>query len=136
MNVERGRPDRPASDELPAVVYKVAAGFVLTFVILAWIFFGAWPHMGLVLAIVSVFFFMAVAIPFALWLTAHRHRDPAATPPQPVSWRDWAAREFAVSQEQVKGANAAVEALLPIAAAAVGMIAIGIAFYFVSAGAS
>jgi hypothetical protein len=136
MSSNPSRHDRPISDELPPIVYKVAAGCVLAFVVLAWIFFSAWPHMGLVLAIVSVFFFMALAIPSALWLAARSQRDSGTTQPEAVSWRDWAAGEFAASQDHLKGANAAVEALLPIAATAVGMMAIGIAFYVVSAGAS
>lgn len=135
MSIELGH-NRPPSDQFPAIVYKVAAGFVLAFVMLAWIFFSEWPHMGLVLAIVSFFFFMALAIPSALWLAARRHQDPEAAQAQPISWRDWAAGDFAASQDRMKGTDAAVEALLPIGAAAVGMIAIGIAFYIVSAGAS
>jgi hypothetical protein len=132
MTFDLSRHNRPPSDEFPAIVYKVAAGFVLAFVMLAWIFFGGWAHMGLVLAIVSVFFFMILAIPSALWLAARRHQDPKTTQPRAASWREWAAGEFATWQGELKGANAAVEALLPIAAAAVGMIAIGIAFYVVS----
>jgi hypothetical protein len=136
MSSDPSRHDRPISDQLPPIVYKVAAGCVLAFVTLAWIFFSAWPHMGLVLAIVSVFFFMALAVPSAIWLAARSQRDSGTTQPQAVSWREWAAGEFATSQGHLKGADAAVEALLPIAATAVGMIAIGIVFYVVSTGAS
>jgi hypothetical protein len=127
--------DRPASDELPAIVYKAAAGSVLVFVLLAWLFFGGWSYMGLMLGIVSVLFLMALAIPFALWLAWRKQQDADSAQGDPASLREWAAGEFGTWQGGLKGANAAIEILLPIAATAVGMLAIGIVFYVVSAGA-
>jgi hypothetical protein len=126
---------RPVSDHVPAIVYKSAAGAVVIFVVLGWIFFGGWPHMRLVLTVVSVFFFMTLAIPSALFLTWRRHRDSSSAPDEAMSSRAWAAGEFATWQDHLKGTNAAVEILLPIAATAVGMLAIGIVFCVVSAGA-
>jgi hypothetical protein len=132
-------PDRrintAASDDLPAIVYTAAAGAALLFLALAWIFFGEWSHMGLVLAIVTVFFLMALGIPFALWLAWRKDRAPESVE-EPMALRQWAASDFGTWQGSLKGANAAAEILLPIAATAVGMIAIGVVFYVVSAGAS
>jgi hypothetical protein len=128
------RHNRPVSDDLPAIVYKIAAASAVTFVVLAWIFFGGWPHMGLVLAIVSLFFVMTLGIPFVLWLAWRRHREADPGHGEALSWHEWAAGEFETRQGRLTGANAAVEMLLPIAATAVGMIAIGTAFFVVSAG--
>jgi hypothetical protein len=127
--------DTPASDQLPAIVYKAAAGSVVVFVLLAWLFFGGSAHMRLTLAVVSVLFFMALAIPFALWLAWRKQQDADSAQGDPASLRQWAAGEFGTWQGHLKGANAAIEILLPIAATAVGMLAIGIVFYVVSAGA-
>jgi hypothetical protein len=127
--------DTPASDQLPAIVYKAAAGSVVIFVLLAWLFFGEWAHMGLMLAVVSVLFLMALAIPFALWLAWRKQQDADSAQGEPAALREWAAGEFDTWQGRLKGANAAIEILLPIAATAVGMLAIGIVFYVVSAGA-
>jgi len=127
--------DTPASDQLPAMVYKAAAGAVVTFVLLAWLFFGGWPHMGLTLAVVSILFLMALAIPFALWLAWRKQQDADSAQGEAVALREWAAGEFGTRQGGLKGANAAIEILLPIAATAVGMLAIGLVFYVVSAGA-
>jgi hypothetical protein len=124
-----------ASDQLPAIVYKAAAGSVLLFVVLAWLFFGASSHMGLVLAVVSVLFLMILAIPFALWLAWRKQQAAESAQDDPAPLRQWASGEFGTWQGHLKGANAAVEILLPIAATAVGMLAIGIVFYVVSAGA-
>jgi hypothetical protein len=125
--------DSQVSDQLPSIVYKSAAGVVLVFVVLAWIFFGSSNHMGLLLAVVSWFFFMVLAIPFALWLTWRRHQDPE--PAAGITAREWASGEFATREDHLKGANAAAEILLPIVATAVGMLAIGTVFFVVSAGA-
>jgi hypothetical protein len=122
-------------NHVPAVVYKSVAVAVLLFVTLAWIFFGRWTDMELLLTVVSGFFFMALAIPFALWLTWRRHRDSGSASGEAMSPRDWASGEFVTWQDHTKGWNAAVEILLPIAGLAVGMLAIGIVFYVVSAGA-
>jgi hypothetical protein len=127
--------NRTVSNHLPSIVYKAAAGCVLLFVVLAWIFFGDWAHMGLVLAVVSVFFFMTLAIPFALWLTWRRHQDSEAAQAEAISLREWASREFATCQDHLKGRDAAAEILLPIVATAVGMLAIGTVFFVVSVGA-
>jgi hypothetical protein len=136
MAIDPNALDSPASNQLPAVIYKAAAGAVLLFVVLAWIFFGGWAHMGLLLTVVSGFFFMALAIPFALWLAWRRHEEGGAAQGKPVSLREWASGEFDTWRGQLKGANAAVEILLPVAAMAVGMIALGIVFYVDSIGLS
>ncbi len=142
MTSEVLRHNRPISDHLHPFVYKAAAGLVLCFVVGAWVFFGSWAYMGLLLAVVSGFFLMAVAIPFALWLAWRKHRgsDPARA--ESISLREWTSGEFVSWQDRRKGANAnaaveillpiAVEILLPIAGLAVGMVALGSVFYFVS----
>jgi hypothetical protein len=126
--------DTPASDQLPAIIYQAAAGAVLVFVVLAWLFFGGWGQMGLTLAVVSVLFLMALAIPFALWLAWREQQGDESAQDDPASLREWAAGEFGTWQGRLKGANAAIEILLPIAATAVGMLTIGIVFYVVSVG--
>ena len=52
------------------------------------------------------------------------------TPTTKIGFRDWASGQFETWQERVKGANAAVEILLPVAAAAVGMTAFAIVFHY------
>ena len=46
--------------------------------------------------------------------------------------RDWAAGDFETWTGKSKGANAAIEALLPIAAVAIGLTVMGIIFEVVS----
>jgi hypothetical protein len=47
-----------------------------------------------------------------------------------LRFSDWAAGQFETWQDRVKGANAAAEIILPIAAAAVGMTAFAIVFHY------
>jgi len=49
--------------------------------------------------------------------------------------RDWASGDFETAQGRRKAASAALEMLLPIAAAAFGMTVLGIVFYAAEAGA-
>lgn len=68
MTREVSRHNRLVSDHLHPLIYTAVVGLVLWFVVSAWAFFGDGEYMGLLLAVVSGFFFMAIAIPGALWL--------------------------------------------------------------------
>ena len=71
-----------------------------------------------------------MAIPFTLWLVGRADPDPVAKPEQRQTFSDWASGQFEISQGRRKGAAAAVEIILPIAAAAVGMTAFAIVFHY------
>jgi hypothetical protein len=131
-----GRHNRPVWVDLHPLVHAAIAGLVLWFVVAAWMLFGGWEDMRLVLAVVSGFFFVAIAIPGTLWLTWRKHRDPDAARSDGVSLREWAAGEFDTAQGPRNAADAAVEILLPIAAVAFGMTTMGIALYVTTAGAA
>jgi hypothetical protein len=57
-----------------------------------------------------------------------KNRRPDVAPEDKESLRMWAAGELDTWQDRVKGTNAAVEMLLPVAAVAFGMTAFGIVF--------
>jgi len=77
--------------------------------------------------VITGLFAMAIVIPALLWLTWHRNADDTGNSDH-LSFRDWAAGEFETWTGSVKGANASVEILLPIAAVAVGMMMLGLVF--------
>jgi hypothetical protein len=52
------------------------------------------------------------------------------------SFRDWSVGDFNTLTGPVKGANAAAEVLLPIAAVAVGMTMLGLVFHIIASGAA
>ena len=131
---EGRRHNRPISNHLHPLVYLAAVGLGLWFVLAVWIFFYGYTDMETPLWVVSGLFLMTVGIPSAIWLTWRRHGDAQGGNSPPL--REWAAGEFETAYGRRKAAVAALEMLLPIAAAAVGMTVLGIVFLVSAAGAS
>ncbi len=113
-------------------VYTILIAFTAWFALAVWSFAGK-GITDYLLFIVSGFIFVAVALPLILSRVGHDRRAPTRDENAP-SLRDWAKWKYETLVGKVSGAEAAAQILLPIAAAAVGMTAIGIVFYF-SAGA-
>ena len=128
-------PGHHSTDRLPPPIYAALAGFALWLVLAAWGFAGP-GYADFALVVVTGFVAMVIAIPFVLWRVWLANRDPAAPPDQGVSFIDWASGQFETWQDRVKGTNAAVEIILPIAAAALGMTALAIVFHYAAAHAS
>jgi hypothetical protein len=58
------------------------------------------------------------------WRWDHAHDSH----PGAISFRDWRAGDFAVWGARLRGSDAAIDMLLPLAAVAFGLTAIGIVF--------
>ena len=153
--------DEPASssgrvfDELHPLVHKAAAGLLIWFVVAAWLLFsGGAGYLELALAMVSVLAFMALAIPAALWCAgrvapgsqdaadaagAGAAQNAVAGADQPAetlppTFGTWLRGRFATWTDIEKPSTAAIEVLLPLAAVAFGLTAIGIVFHLARAG--
>jgi hypothetical protein len=122
---------------LHPTVYIALVGLVAWLVLAIW-GFGYDGQTDYLLAIVTGFLIIAVAIPATLALMAHSHGDSVdgenSAPRDTKSFRQWAAEDFDTWQDRVKGRNAAVEVLLPMAAIAIGMTAFAIILHFTAAG--
>jgi hypothetical protein len=127
--------DSPISDSLHPLVNMAIIGLVLMFVAAMWMFFASDPYGAWLDVVVTGLFVIAIAIPALLWLTWRRNADGARDGSHP-RFRDWAAGEFDTGTGSVKGANATAEVLLPIAAVAVGMTALGVVFHIIASGAA
>jgi hypothetical protein len=138
-----GTVNRPAqfpdkvSDQLHPAVHKAAAGLLIWFVVAAWMLFGGAGYIDLALAIVSVLVFMALAIPAALrraFVVAQRAEpaDPAKEPSE--TFGAWLQGRFATWTDQAESSTASMEVLLPLAAVAFGITALGIVFQVTRAG--
>jgi hypothetical protein len=108
-------------------------GLVLMFVAAVWMFFDSDPYGAWLDVVITGLFVIAVIIPAVCWLTWRRNADGARDEGHP-SFRDWAAGEFDTGTGPVKGVNATAEALLPIAAGAVGMAVLGLVFHIIASG--
>lgn len=139
-NRSHGNPQQPVTTWLHPVVYGLLIALTAWFALAVWSFAGS----GLVdylLFIVCGFMFVAVALP--LVLSRVGHADPAAPrdPQHPhhdgqLPLRAWARWDYDTWTGRLKGSQAAVQILLPIASAAVGMTVIGIIFRFAEHAAS
>jgi hypothetical protein len=123
--------NKPVFDHLHPRVYAGAIGLVAWFALAAWILFDRQDDIGLPLMMVSVLLFIAVLIPLALAYVWRRHH--ASEPhPETISFRDWRSGDFAVWGSRLRGTDAAIDLLLPLAAVAFGLTAIGIVFLICS----
>ena len=116
-------PVRETTSLLHPRVYALMMGLAGWLVLSVWIFSGV-GSTDYLLAIVSGFIFIAVALPFIL----SRLRRPGSEAP---SFRAWGSRDFDTWTGRLRGSHAAAEILLPIAAVAFGMTAFGIVLHLV-----
>ncbi len=80
------------------------------------------------LAIVNLFLLMAVMLPYLLWRTwrSHQRLPPSLTTNS--GFRKWANESVEVWQSRLKGSDAAIDMLLPLASVAFGLLPLGIVF--------
>jgi len=116
-------------DSLHPRVYAAIIALALWLVVSAWAFFGGADYDGITLVVVTGLFVVAIAIPALLWLTWRRNDEHAADDAAP-SFHEWRACELATWTGRHDATQSAIEVLLPIAAVAFGMTAIGLVFLF------
>jgi len=126
------RKDMRSTDRLPPAVYAILVGFVAWMAIAAWGFAGA-GYADLSLSVVTGLLIVAIAIPYVIWRVGRAHTDGSD---DRMSFSEWRVSQFETWQDRQKGAAAATEIILPIAAAAVGMTAFAIIFHYAAAHAA
>ncbi|MBN9005797.1 MAG: hypothetical protein J0H40_10305 [Rhizobiales bacterium] len=128
--------NRPTFDQFHPNVPRIAAGLVAWFVLMAWVFFDRQSVTGLPLAFVTVFFAVLGLVLGGAALVWQRHRPLHTRHPNTIPFRDWRMGNFTVWGGRLRCGQAAVEMLLPIAAAAVGLTLLGIVFAICASAAS
>jgi hypothetical protein len=117
------------SDGLHPAIYAGLAAFAAWLMISAWIFFGSEGHYaGYLVAVATGFFVVAAAIPWVMWRVARAKAAPGEADPERATFADWWRGEVETWQGRVESWDAAVEVLLPLGAAAIGMTLIGLIF--------
>ena len=131
----RQQESRRVTANLHPAVYMALVGLTLWLGLAIW-GFGYDGQTDYLLAIVNGFLFIALAIPATLALMAYRQRnsDERKSSGGDASLREWMTGDFDTWQDRVKGRNAAVEVLLPMAAIAIGMTAFAIVLYLTKVG--
>jgi hypothetical protein len=134
MTRDDTRHERLAFTDFHQFAYIALGAAVLLFALSVW-GFGGDGYTDYLLIIVSGFIILAAVLPAILWHVGKKndsrdaHHEHEAARSSEGSFRDWASSEFITAQGRLRGSNAAVEALLPIAIAALGMMAFGIVFH-------
>jgi hypothetical protein len=131
---KRSNSSTTRTDSLHPVVYLALIGVTVWFVAAAWQF-GVSAYTDYLLTVVSGFAVIFVALPSALWFTAARHERSLQSNTGNESFREWARKEFETWQGRRSGSNVVIEILLPMAAAAIGMTAIGWVLHLTGQGA-
>src|SRR5262249_1763866 len=111
----------PLCEDLHPTVYRSIIGLTIWLVLSIWLLFDRGAYVGLNLAIITVFFVIAVGVPLVLAFTWRRNSavhegDKAAT-----SFREWAGSEFATFTGGLSGRGGAVQNPLPNAAVPIGL---------------
>ena len=121
------RHNLPINDELHPRIYKAMLALTLWLVLSIWFLFDRGAYVGLILAMITVFFVIFAGIPAALWLTWRRNaeRDEQR---DPQTYREWSSHRFATWTGRISGTEAATQILLPLAAVSIGMTIFGIIF--------
>jgi hypothetical protein len=134
--------NRPVFDQIHPKMYGLAVGLVAWFALAAWLFFdhkngiGLSNDMPLSLAMVSVLFFVAVMVPWLIWLVWKEHGMLKQRDFQEVAFRDWRIGDFAVWGSKLRSTHTAIDKLLPLAAVAFSLTALGAVFLICGSTAS
>jgi hypothetical protein len=120
--------NRPVFDQLPPGIYRTAIGLIAWFTISAWLLFDRGGDIELSLVMVSVLFLVAVMVPLLMSLAWRKSQAPDQQHLQSPSFHDWQSGDLAVWGARLRGMHAAIDMLLPFAAVAFGLTAIGLVF--------
>src|SRR5215470_7199533 len=108
--------NRPVADHLHPLIYAAIVGLALWLVLSVWGFAGGY-YTDFVLAVVSAFVLLALAILYVLWRVGRRDQAADAAARSDESGRSeesighWLSGEFNTWQDRVKATNAAIEIL-------------------------
>jgi hypothetical protein len=111
-------------------IYAALIGLSLWFVVWVWSFFGTGVT-GYLLFIVSGFIGVVIALQLILCSVRRPTEIANSNTEQPPSFHDWVRGDFDTEHGPLSSAAAAIIILLPIVAAAIGMMVFGIEFLIV-----
>ena len=116
-------------DKLHPIVYRMIVGLAVWIVLSMWLLFDRDSYVGLNLAVITMFFLIAVGIPIVIAFT-WRHNGDRTGGELAMRFHEWLACEFTTRTGRLSGTEAAVQILLPIAAVSIGMTIFGLVLYF------
>jgi len=121
---------RTIHDGLHPFVYRTIVALTIWLVLSVWVFFDRGAYVGLMLAMITVFFVIITGIPLLIWKTWQHNAPREETRTLKESFDAWASQNFATWTGALSGREAAMQILLPLAAVSIGMTIFGLVFYF------
>lgn len=131
MSAPTPRHNQPVHDELHPLVYKALAGLTVWLVLSIWVLFSGAQYIGLILAMITVFFIVLTGI-LTLIANTWWHRAAHTDHPPEETFPVWASQQFRTWTGDLTGHAAAVQILLPIAAVAFSMTIFGLVYNLTS----
>ncbi|MGA7972247.1 MAG: hypothetical protein WCA36_05525 [Pseudolabrys sp.] len=131
MSAPTLRHNQPIHDELHPLVYKALAGLTVWLVLSIWVLFSGAHYIGLILAMITVFFIVLTGILTLIAITWRRRAAHADHPPE-ETFHVWAGQQFRTWTGDLAGHAAAAQILLPIAAVAFSMTIFGLIYNLAS----
>lgn len=123
--------DRTLHRWLHPAAYEIAIGLIALFTIAAWLAFDRRTDTELPLTMITVFYVVSASVLVIISRLWRRRGGVSMADRETGTLRNWMSGEFAVWGSRIKASEALVDMLLPAAAAAFGMVAIGIVFTIV-----
>jgi hypothetical protein len=139
MTINEIAQNRPVTGSLHPRVYTVLIGLALWMALWVWSFVGG-GETDYILFIVTGFIVVVVALQLVLMRVRRADKPVDAdngaddSSDGALSFQQWARGEFETERGRLRAAEAALLILLPIAAAAIGMMAFGIEYQIVEHG--
>jgi hypothetical protein len=121
----------PVTSRAHPGIYAIVIALTVWFVAAAWSFAGG-GLANYLLVVVTGFLGVAIGLPLILFRVARARpslQGRSPTGDEQPRLRDWMRWRYDTSTERLMGSAAAVQILLPVAAAAIGMTAIGIIYH-------
>jgi hypothetical protein len=129
LNHEIRRHNQPVTDRLHRRVYQAVFGLTMWLVLASWLFFDTGPYADSYLIPITTFFLVVMAVPLSIWWVWSTV-GPGVGRDKGASLREWLSGDFDARRYRLRASEAAIQVLLPIAAAAIGITAIGIVAHF------
>jgi hypothetical protein len=129
LNQDLHRHNRSVTDRLHRRVYQTAFGLTLWLVVASWLFFDAGPHADSYLIPITTLFLVIMAVPLSIWWVWSTV-GPGVGREKSASLREWLSGDFDARRYRLRASEAAMQVLLPIVAAAIGITAIGLVAHF------
>jgi hypothetical protein len=124
------RLDQAPQEKLHPIVYRLIIGLAAWFVLSIWLLFDRGSYVGLNLAVITMFFLIAVGVPVIIAFTWWRNSGVRERSGDTIRFREWLACEFTTRTGELSGMETAIQILLPIAAVSIGMTIFGLVLHF------